>query len=50
MVIAESLSKEKIAGLREVFKAMAYINGSITFDELTTGLNKYGSNITLFSF
>ncbi|CAK9148722.1 unnamed protein product [Ilex paraguariensis] len=45
-VIAESLSEEEIAGLREMFKAMDTDNsGSITFDELKTGLRKYGSTL-----
>lgn len=46
MVIAESLSEEEIAGLREMFEAMDTDNsGSITFDELTAGLKRYGSNM-----
>ncbi|KAL2469230.1 Calcium-dependent protein kinase 6 [Forsythia ovata] len=45
-VIAESLSEEEIAGLREMFKAMDTDNsGAITFDELKAGLRKYGSTL-----
>ncbi|XP_039123875.1 calcium-dependent protein kinase 26-like [Dioscorea cayenensis subsp. rotundata] len=45
-VIAESLSEEEIAGLKEMFQAMDTDNsGAITFDELKEGLRKYGSNL-----
>ncbi|XAR73072.1 Non-specific serine/threonine protein kinase [Bertholletia excelsa] len=45
-VIAESLSEEEIAGLKEMFKAMDTDNsGSITFDELKAGLSRYGSTL-----
>ncbi|CAN4118034.1 unnamed protein product [Withania somnifera] len=45
-VIAESLSEEEIAGLREMFKAMdTDSSGAITFDELKAGLKKYGSTL-----
>ncbi|XP_042452605.1 calcium-dependent protein kinase 5-like [Zingiber officinale] len=45
-VIAESLSEEEIAGLREMFKAMDTDNsGSITFDELKAGFRRYGSTL-----
>lgn len=45
-VIAESLSEEEIAGLREMFTAMDTDNsGQITFDELKEGLRKYGSTL-----
>lgn len=45
-VIAERLSEEEIAGLREMFKAMDTDNsGAITFDELKAGLRKYGSTM-----
>ncbi|XP_051137620.1 calcium-dependent protein kinase 26 [Andrographis paniculata] len=45
-VIAESLSEEEIAGLREMFKTMDTDNsGAITFDELKAGLRKYGSTL-----
>ncbi|KAJ0693037.1 putative calcium-dependent protein kinase 5 CAMK-CDPK family [Helianthus annuus] len=45
-VIAESLSEEEIAGLREMFTAMDTDNsGAITFDELKAGLRKFGSTL-----
>ncbi|KAA3463594.1 calcium-dependent protein kinase 26-like [Gossypium australe] len=45
-VIAESLSEEEIAGLREMFKSMDTDNsGAITFDELKAGLRRYGSTL-----
>ncbi|XP_073112789.1 calcium-dependent protein kinase 26 isoform X2 [Elaeis guineensis] len=45
-VIAESLSEEEIAGLREMFKAMDTDNsGAITYDELKAGLRRYGSTL-----
>ncbi|WOK98405.1 hypothetical protein Cni_G07116 [Canna indica] len=45
-VIAESLSEEEIAGLREMFHTMDTDNsGAITFDELKEGFRKYGSNL-----
>ncbi|KAK4803853.1 hypothetical protein SAY86_003670 [Trapa natans] len=45
-VIAESLSEEEIAGLREMFLAMDTDNsGAITFDELKAGLRRYGSTM-----
>ncbi|XP_065852385.1 calcium-dependent protein kinase 26 [Euphorbia lathyris] len=45
-VIAESLSEEEIAGLREMFKVMDTDNsGAITFDELKAGLRRYGSTM-----
>ncbi|KAF3791254.1 Calcium-dependent protein kinase 4 [Nymphaea thermarum] len=45
-VIAESLSEEEIAGLREMFQTMDTDNsGAITFDELKAGLKRYGSNL-----
>lgn len=45
-VIAESLSEEEIAGLKEMFQAMDTDNsGAITFDELKAGLRRYGSNL-----
>ncbi|XP_059433868.1 calcium-dependent protein kinase 26-like isoform X1 [Corylus avellana] len=43
-VIAESLSEEEIAGLREMFKVMDTDNsGAITYYELKAGLQRYGS-------
>ncbi|GAB2267557.1 Calcium-dependent protein kinase 5 [Dionaea muscipula] len=45
-VIAESLSEEEIAGLKEMFKAMDTDNsGAITFEELKAGLRRYGSTL-----
>ncbi|KAF8409894.1 hypothetical protein HHK36_002412 [Tetracentron sinense] len=45
-VIAESLSEEEIAGLKEMFRAMDTDNsGAITFDELKAGLRRYGSTL-----
>ncbi|AQK54344.1 calcium dependent protein kinase7 [Zea mays] len=45
-VIAESLSEEEIAGLKEMFMAMDTDNsGAITYDELKEGLRKYGSTL-----
>ncbi|KAK8966548.1 Calcium-dependent protein kinase 6 [Platanthera guangdongensis] len=45
-VIAESLSEEEIAGLREMFMTMDTDNsGAITFDELKAGLRRYGSTL-----
>ncbi|KAJ7560947.1 hypothetical protein O6H91_03G007300 [Diphasiastrum complanatum] len=45
-VIAESLSEEEIAGLKEMFKMMDADNsGSITFEELKVGLKKIGSEL-----
>ncbi|KAF9609973.1 hypothetical protein IFM89_019529 [Coptis chinensis] len=46
LVIAESLSKEEIAGSKEMFKAMDTDNsGAITFDELKAGLKRYSSTL-----
>lgn len=45
-VIAERLSEEEIAGLKEMFKMIDADNsGSITFDELKTGLRRLGSSL-----
>ena len=45
-VIAERLSEEEIAGLKEMFKMIDADNsGTITFDELKTGLRKLGSSL-----
>ncbi|KAI3443353.1 hypothetical protein Pfo_000018 [Paulownia fortunei] len=45
-VIAESLSEEEIAGLREMFKTIDTDNsGYITFEELKTGLKRFGANL-----
>lgn len=45
-VIAESLSEEEIFGLKEMFKMMDVdSSGSITFEELKSGLEKVGSKL-----
>ncbi|KAL3646958.1 Calcium-dependent protein kinase 25 [Castilleja foliolosa] len=45
-VIAESLSEEEIAGLKEMFKTIDTDNsGHITFEELKAGLKRYGANL-----
>ncbi|XP_059289945.1 calcium-dependent protein kinase 26-like [Lycium ferocissimum] len=45
-VIAERLSEEEIAGLKEMFKMIDTDNsGQITFNELKIGLKKFGSNL-----
>ncbi|KAJ8900050.1 hypothetical protein K2173_024165 [Erythroxylum novogranatense] len=45
-VIAESLSEEEIAGLREMFKAIDTDgSGQITFEELKVGLKRFGANL-----
>ncbi|GJN26623.1 hypothetical protein PR202_gb14569 [Eleusine coracana subsp. coracana] len=45
-VIAESLSEEEIAGLKEMFQTMDTDNsGAITYDELKEGLRRYGSTL-----
>ncbi|KAL3642770.1 Calcium-dependent protein kinase 20 [Castilleja foliolosa] len=45
-VIAESLSEEEIAGLKEMFKMIDVDNsGHITLEELKTGLEKVGANL-----
>ncbi|XP_009787542.1 calcium-dependent protein kinase 26-like [Nicotiana tabacum] len=45
-VIAEKLSEEEIAGLKEMFKMIDTDNsGQITFDELKIGLKKFGANL-----
>ncbi|KAJ6684704.1 SERINE/THREONINE-PROTEIN KINASE [Salix purpurea] len=46
-VIAESLSEEEIKGLKQMFKNMDTDgNGTITYDELKTGLSRLGSKLT----
>lgn len=46
-VIAENLSTEEIAGLREMFNNMdTDRNGTITFEELKNGLTRLGSKLT----
>ncbi|KAI4364161.1 hypothetical protein MLD38_020290 [Melastoma candidum] len=45
-IIAETLSEEEIAGLREMFKMIDTDNsGQITFEELKAGLKKFGANL-----
>lgn len=45
-VIAEFLSEEEIAGLREMFKMIdTDHSGAITFEELKSGLERVGSNL-----
>ncbi|KAI0498736.1 hypothetical protein KFK09_019628 [Dendrobium nobile] len=45
-VIAESLSEDEIAGLKEMFKMIDTDNsGHITFDELKVGLERVGANL-----
>ncbi|RLN42826.1 hypothetical protein C2845_PM01G24200 [Panicum miliaceum] len=45
-VIAENLSEDEIAGLKEMFKMIDTDNsGSITFEELKVGLKKVGANL-----
>ncbi|KAK7345202.1 hypothetical protein VNO77_15778 [Canavalia gladiata] len=45
-VIAENLSEDEIAGLKEMFKMLDTDNsGHITFEELKVGLKKYGANL-----
>ncbi|KAF7818880.1 calcium-dependent protein kinase 26-like [Senna tora] len=45
-VIAENLSEEEIAGLKEMFKMIDTDNsGQITFEELKNGLKRFGANL-----
>lgn len=45
-VIAESLSEEEIAGLKEMFKMIDADNsGHITLEELKNGLERVGADI-----
>lgn len=45
-VIAENLSEDEIAGLREMFKMLDTDNsGQITLEELKTGLQRVGANL-----
>ena len=45
-VIAERLSEEEIAGLKEMFKMIDTDNsGNITFEELKNGLKRFGANL-----
>ncbi|XP_027363169.1 calcium-dependent protein kinase 1-like isoform X2 [Abrus precatorius] len=46
IIIAESLSEEEIAGLKEMFKMIDTDNsGQITFEELKAGLKRVGANL-----
>ncbi|KAL8138891.1 hypothetical protein V2J09_004892 [Rumex salicifolius] len=46
-VIAENLSEEEIVGLKEMFKSIdTDSSGTITFEELKTGLPKLGTKLT----
>lgn len=46
-VIAESLSEEEIRGLKEMFKSIDADNsGTVTFEELKSGLARFGSKIS----
>ena len=45
-MIADCLSEEEIAGLKEMFKMIDTDNsGQITYEELKTGLEKAGANL-----
>lgn len=45
-VIAETLSEEEIAGLKEMFKMIDADNsGQITLEELKNGLERVGANL-----
>lgn len=45
-MIAENLSEEEIAGLKEMFKIIDTDNsGQITFEELKAGLKRFGANL-----
>jgi calcium-dependent protein kinase len=45
-VIAEHLSEDEIAGLKEMFKMIDADNsGQITFEELKVGLEKIGAKL-----
>ncbi|KAH0723455.1 hypothetical protein KY285_006557 [Solanum tuberosum] len=47
MVIAESLSEEEIAGLKEMFKMIdTDDSGHITLDELKVGLKQFGADLS----
>lgn len=50
-VIAQRLSEEEIAGLKEMFKMIDADNsGQITYDELKEGLKKFGANLAESEF
>lgn len=45
-VIAEHLSAEEIAGVKEMFRMIDTDNsGQITFEELKDGLKRFGANL-----
>lgn len=45
-MIAENLSEEEIAGLKELFKMIDTDgSGQITFEELKAGLKRFGANL-----
>lgn len=45
-IIAETLSEEEIAGLKEMFKMIdSDGSGQITFEELKAGLKRVGANL-----
>lgn len=46
-IIAENVSEEEIAGLKEIFKMIDTDNsGQITFEELKVGLRRFGANLS----
>lgn len=46
-VIAENLTEEDVKGLKHMFTSMdTDRSGTITFQELKTGLNQLGSSVT----
>ncbi|KAK8542147.1 hypothetical protein V6N13_137281 [Hibiscus sabdariffa] len=50
-VIAQRLSEEEIAGLKEMFKMIdADGSGQITYDELKDGLKRFGANLSESEF
>ncbi|KAL4341683.1 hypothetical protein GQ457_08G011550 [Hibiscus cannabinus] len=50
-VIAQRLSEEEIAGLKEIFKMIDEDgSGQITYDELKVGLKKFGANLAESEF
>ncbi|KAE8732683.1 Calcium-dependent protein kinase 1 [Hibiscus syriacus] len=50
-VIAQRLSEEEIAGLKEMFKMIdTDCSGQITYDELKEGLKKFGANLAESEF
>ncbi|EOY08541.1 hypothetical protein SCA6_002042 [Theobroma cacao] len=50
-VIAQRLSEEEIAGLKEIFKMIDTDNsGQITYEELKAGLKKFGANLAESEF